>query len=289
MRRRRQPAGPLGNLSNDPGVDADLLARDVPGLVAGEEQRQIGDVLGLDIGDGHGLEEVEGRLGVFAGRLLEVGPEDLVEAVVVQQMGVAVGGVDRVDPDEPRRQVPSHLLAVTDERPLGPPVAVAARSHHRVVGRAGHQASGGSGDDDGGPVGEVRQGNGDGVHHTEQVDVGGIDEVGGMGVTQRHRQDAGVGHDDVQPSQVRHAGLERVAELGALPHVGLAGDNASIELLDGPLGLLQVLGCGQRIIVRLDLTADVDRDDVRPLRRHPDGMSPTLSSRRPGDEGDLSF
>ncbi len=139
------------------------------------------------------------------------------------------------------------------------------------------------------PSREMRKGNGDGVHHAEKVDVGGIDEIGGMGIPQRHGQDAGIGHDDVQPCKVRDARLERVAKFGALPHVRLAGDDAAIELLDQSLGLRQVFGRGQGVVVRLDLTADVDRNDVSALRRHPDSMSPTLSSRRPGDEGDLSF
>ena len=138
-------------------------------------------------------------------------------------------------------------------------------------------------------VGQVRKRNGDGVHHTEQIDVGGIDEVGGMRVTQRHRQDAGIGHDDVEASEVRDARLERVAQLGALPHVGLAGDDAPIELLDRSLGLGQVLGRAQGVVVRVDLPADVDGDDVGTLLRHANGVGPALSACRPGDEGDLAL
>ena len=72
----------------------------------------------------------------------------------------------------------------------------------------------------------MRKGDGDGVHHTEQIDVGGIDEVRRVGVTERHRQDPGVGHDDVEATEVADAGFESVAQFGTLPHVGLAGDDA---------------------------------------------------------------
>ena len=139
------------------------------------------------------------------------------------------------------------------------------------------------------PSGRCGRAIGDGVHHAEQVDVGGIDEVRRMGVTQRHRQNPGVGHDDVEASKIPDAGLERVAQFRALPHVGLAGDDASIELLDRSLGLGQVLGRAQRVVVRVDLRADVDGDDVRALLGHPNGMRSALSACRSGDEGDLAL
>src|SRR5271169_359400 len=87
----------VGELEERSSVDADLLPGDVAGLVAGQEERQVGDVLGLYVGDGHRLEEVKCRFRVLAGGVLEVGTEHLVEALVVQQMSVAIGGVDRVD------------------------------------------------------------------------------------------------------------------------------------------------------------------------------------------------
>ncbi len=55
--------------------------------------------------------------------------------------------------------------------------------------------------------------------------------------------------------------------------------------------LLQVLAdeVGRGIVVRVDLAADVDGDDVRPVLRHTDGVGPALPPRRPGDEGDLAL
>jgi hypothetical protein len=35
--------------------------------------------------------------------------------------------------------------------------------------------------------------------------------------------------------------------------------------------------------------AEIDRDDVRALLRHPDGVATSLPTGGPGDEGDLSL
>ena len=87
-------------------------------------------------------EKVKGRRGIFPGRLLEVGAEYPVQALVVNQVRIAVRRVDGVDADELGGEVPRHLFDVFDERPLGPPVAVAARTHDGVVGRARHEPGG---------------------------------------------------------------------------------------------------------------------------------------------------
>src|SRR3546814_14924443 len=57
----REAAG----LQQRSGVDADLLAGDVAGLVAGQEDGLVRTVLGLAVGDGDGLERGERQLGVF--------------------------------------------------------------------------------------------------------------------------------------------------------------------------------------------------------------------------------
>ena len=65
----------------------------------------------------------------------------------------------------------------------------------------------------------------DGVHHAEQVDVGGVDEMHRVELlAERHRQDARVGHDDVELAEVGDAGLQRVAQLVALADVGDPGE-----------------------------------------------------------------
>ena len=70
----------------------------------------------------------------------------------------------------------------------------------------------------------------------------GVDEVGSLRISQGHGEDAGVGDDDVEPSEIGNACLDRVAQLGPLAHVGLAGHDAAAKLLDRSLGLCQVLG-----------------------------------------------
>ncbi len=108
--------GPVGELEQRAGVDSRIcwpvMYRDSgrwrPGTAPGWRMSS-----GLHVGDRHGLEHVESRLGVLAGRALEIGTEDLVKPLVVEQMGVAVGGVDRVHADEAGGQVPGHLLGCT--------------------------------------------------------------------------------------------------------------------------------------------------------------------------------
>ena len=70
--------------------------------------------------------------------------------------------------------------------------------------------------------------------------------------------------------------------------VGLAGDDTSAFLLDELGGLVEVLGARVGIVDGVDVAADVERDDVRPVRREPDRMRAALASRRSGDEGDFA-
>jgi hypothetical protein len=65
---------------------------------------------GFHIGDRHGLEVGEGRKDIFPGRVLHVRAEERVQAIVVQKIGIAVGGMDGVDPDKSRGEVQSQFL-----------------------------------------------------------------------------------------------------------------------------------------------------------------------------------
>ena len=104
------------------------------------------------------------------------------------------------------------------------------------------------------------QGDRDGIHHTQQVDVGGVDEMHRVEpLAEGHRQDARVGDDDVEPAQVGDTRLDRVTELVALANVGDPGEHAAAEFLDRPLDLGQVIGRCQGVRVRVDVPADVDR------------------------------
>src|SRR5690349_2618529 len=76
---------------------------------------------------------------------------------------------------------------------------------------------------------------------------------------------------------------------GRVAHVGLAGDDAPVEVLDLPRGLLEVLRRRHLVAHRGQLLADVERDDVRALLRQPHRVRATLPPRRPGDQRDLAL
>ena len=110
----------------------------------------------------------------------------------------------------------------------------------------------------------------------------------GSGLTHRHRQDAGVGDDDVDLAEVGHARLDRVAQFVALAHVGDPCHDPAARLLDRTLGLGEVVGRRQRIRVGRDVATDVDGDDVGALPGHRDRVRAALAARRAGDESDLA-
>ena len=221
----------------------------------------------------------------------QVGPEHAVQAVVVQQVGVAVRRVHRVDPDEPRRQVQRHLLDVLDEDALGPAVAGAARTHHRVVDGARHHAGGRAGDDDRGdrPAGAAWR------RRPRSSRRGGRRRWRRRSRARRARPSPSAGcrrwpprcrgwPSSVMPASSGVAQLARAR--GRRPGGRRCGGPSS---LTSRVGLLQVLGRGQRIGVRLDLPADVDRDDVRALLGHAHRVGAALAPRRAGDERDFAL
>jgi len=108
-------------------------------------------------------------------------------------------------------------------------------------------------------------------------------------LAQRHRRDARVGQHDVDRPELSHPGLERRAQPGLIPHVGLPGDDPPVQRLDLLDRLGQVVRSGHRVGHAADLGADVDRDDVGALLGQPDGVRPSLPPGRAGDEGDLAF
>jgi hypothetical protein len=105
-------------------------------------------------------------------------------------------------------------------------------------------------------VADVRDRGGDRVHDTDQVDVGGVDEVHRLGgVAERHGHDAGVRGDDVEAAELPDPLGQCVHQLGPFPHVGLLDDDSTIELLDLITGFFEVFPAGQRVEVRFDLFA----------------------------------
>ena len=130
----------------------------------------------------------------------------------------------------------------------------------------------------------------DGVHHAQQVDVGGVDEMHRVELlAERHRQDARVGDHDVELAEVGDTGLERVAQLVALADVGDPGDDAAAEFLDRPLDVGEVIGGGKRVRVGVDVAADVDDDDVGAFLGHGERVRASLTASPTRDERDLAL
>jgi hypothetical protein len=126
--------------------------------------------------------------------------------------------------------------------------------------------------------------------HAGQVDVDHVLPEFLLHLVQRVAgvPDAGVGHDDVQPAQLRHPVVNRRLQRVVVAHVGLRGDDAPVQRLDLLDGLRQVLGRRHRERDALELLADVHGDDVRALLRQPHRVAAALAASRPRDEGDLA-
>jgi hypothetical protein len=106
----------------------------------------------------------------------------------------------------------------------------------------------------------VLEGDGNGIEHTDEVDVDRINE--GRGLMVLDREDAGVTHNDVEVAQLCDAGGDCVAQFAALAHIGLASDEAAIHRLDEGDHLGELFGRALRVGDRVHLTAEVDGDDV---------------------------
>src|ERR1035438_9635550 len=88
--------------------------------------------------------------------------------------------------------------------------------------------------------------------------------------------------------ELGHTLSEGVSHLLALAHVGLHGDALAALLLDEALGLHEVVPAGHRIEVRLDVLADVDGDDLRPLAGLLDRVGSPLTATRTRYERDFA-
>ena len=127
----------------------------------------------------------------------------------------------------------------------------------------------------------------DQIEHAEQVHVHRVGE-GLRGQARGERADAGVGDHDVEMPELGDALVDRGRQRHAVAHVGDRGEGALPFLLDQSRGLVEILRPGQRILVGLDVRAQVHRDDVGPLRgEHPCVRTP-LTARGSADHGHLA-
>ena len=96
-------------LEHGAGVDLELDAGDVAGLVGRQEADGVRDVRGFDVGRGHRLHGGEGQEGVVPARVLQVGPELPEHRRAHEHVGVDVRGVNDVGADGLRRQLTGKL------------------------------------------------------------------------------------------------------------------------------------------------------------------------------------
>ena len=121
-----------------------------------------------------------------------------------------------------------------------------------------------------------------------EVHVDGVDEGRDVQpLLPRRRKDPGVGDDEVEPAEFGDAVGHDLLEPVEVADVGLLGDDAPTGLLDEVDRLVEILAGRHRVRDAVDLTAQVERDDVGPLLGEPDRVAAALAARRPGDEDDL--
>lgn len=100
--------------------------------------------------------------------------------------------------------------------------------------------------------------------------------------------DPGVGHDDVDPAELGQAVSDGSVELLLATDVSVAGHDPPAELLDLGDRLVEVLPGAQRVGHRVQVGAQVDRDDVGALLGQADRVRTALAAGRAGNEGDLA-
>ncbi len=135
----------------------------------------------------------------------------------------------------------------------------------------------------------MRDGDRDGVHHADQIDIGRVDETHRVGVAHRHRQDARVGHHDIDSAEFGAARLQHLTEFVTLADIGDPRHHATADLFDRTLRVGEVIWGRQRVWVGGDVATDVDPDDVGALSGHRDGVRTALAAGHPGDERNLAF
>lgn len=109
----------------------------------------------------------------------------------------------------------------------------------------------------------------------------------GVGVAHRHRQDAGIGDDDVDPAEIGQSGLDGVAQFVAFTHVGDPRDHAPPKFFHRSFGVREVVGCRQRVGVARDVPADIEGNDVGARFGYGDGVRAPLAAGSSPDDGDL--
>jgi hypothetical protein len=144
-----------------------------------------------------------------------------------------------------------------------------------------------AGEDDRRALLQVGEGDSHGVHHATEVHVHRVDECLRRLVLQR--QDAGVGAHDVEPAERADPFLHCGAELIALAHIGLLGEDLLTRRLHLGHRVGHVLVRSQRIANGVDLLEQVDGDDAGPFFGETDAVGLALAACCAGDQSDLAL
>lgn len=102
-------------------------------------------------------------------------------------------------------------------------------------------------------------------------------------------QNTGVGDDDVDWTEFRCRIINCRSQSVGISHISLKGHYALIECLNLFYRQREIVGSGHAVRNRLDLTADVDRDDGSTLLRQADRMTAPLPTRSTGDQSNFAF
>jgi hypothetical protein len=133
---------------------------------------------------------------------------------------------------------------------------------------------------------DVRQAGLDHVEDTDQIGIDGVrPRLNRLSLAQR--ADAGVGHHDVEASELLDPVGDRLPHRRTFAHVDHDRVCADALLLDQSSGLVEVLGPRERVRVALDVRADVQCDDARAVRGEIHRMRTTPAARRARHHGDL--
>lgn len=126
------------------------------------------------------------------------------------------------------------------------------------------------------------------VDHADEVDVDGV----GEGLHRKalpQRTDARIGDDHIEPAEFGYLVREFARHGGPVPHVDLRGVRLLARLLHHESGLFEVPRRRQRVLVGLDVMADVEQDDGGTLLVQLHGVAAALAASTVRDQNYFSL
>ena len=128
----------------------------------------------------------------------------------------------------------------------------------------------------------------DGVPRADEIDIDDVAEGAVPIIGVGDPDDPGIGDDDVEPAEGLQSLLEHRCNGITVANVALPGQDSAATVLDQlHCGGQVIRGCAG-VVGRLELCADVDRDDGGTLGGEPDRVRAPHSACGPGDERNLA-